>query len=139
SSFISPSFATGRASCSPRPMHEKRSPSLLRSSKPDCPGRQGNMPVRPHGRARPIWGTANSASRRYCSGKAKCRRWSDMGKLIDGDDGLPVEEVGEWVSDKHDLLCDYIQISTYARKKYLPPLGRGGSTCIDLFCGPGRV
>lgn len=62
-----------------------------------------------------------------------------MGKLVDGDDGLPVEEVGEWVSDKHELLCDYIQISTYARKKYLPPHGRGGSTCIDLFCGPGRA
>lgn len=62
-----------------------------------------------------------------------------MGRLVEGDDGLPVEEVGEWVSDKHDLLCDYIQISTYARKKYLPPLGRGGSTYIDLFCGPGRA
>lgn len=50
-----------------------------------------------------------------------------------------VEEVGEWIADKHDLLCDYIQISTYARKKYLPPSGRGGSTYIDLFCGPGRA
>lgn len=62
-----------------------------------------------------------------------------MGKLVEGDDGLPVEEVGEWIGDKHDLLCDYIQISTYARKKYLPPDGWGGSTCIDLFCGPGRA
>lgn len=62
-----------------------------------------------------------------------------MGRLVDGDDGLPVEEVGEWVSDKHELLCDYIHISTYVRKKYLPPVGRGGSTYIDLFCGPGRA
>lgn len=62
-----------------------------------------------------------------------------MGKLVEGDDGLPAEEVVEWVSDKHDLLCDYIQISTYARKKYLPPAGKGGSTYIDLFCGPGRA
>jgi len=62
-----------------------------------------------------------------------------MGELVDGDDSLPVEDVGEWVADKHELLCDYIQISTYTRKKYLPPDGRGGSTCIDLFCGPGRA
>lgn len=62
-----------------------------------------------------------------------------MGKLVDGDDGLLVEEVGEWIADKHELLCDYIQISTYARKKYLPPDGRGGCTFIDLFCGPGRA
>lgn len=62
-----------------------------------------------------------------------------MGDLVEGDDGLLVEEVGEWIADKHDLLCDYIQISTYARKKYLPPAGLGGSTCIDLFCGPGRA
>src|SRR6185312_145489 len=63
---------------------------------------------------------------------------NSMGELVDGDDSLPVEDVGEWVADKHELLCDYIQISTYTRKKYLPP-GRGGSTCIDLFCGPGRA
>lgn len=62
-----------------------------------------------------------------------------MSKLVEGDDGLMVEDVGEWVSDKHALLCDYIQISTYARKKYLPPAGLGGSTFIDLFCGPGRA
>jgi three-Cys-motif partner protein len=62
-----------------------------------------------------------------------------LGKLVEGDDGLQAEEVGEWIADKHELLCDYIQISTYARKKYLPPAGLGGSTCIDLFCGPGRA
>lgn len=61
-----------------------------------------------------------------------------MGALVDGDDGLPVEEVGAWIAEKHELLCDYLQISTYARRKYLPP-AKGGSTCIDLFCGPGRA
>jgi len=25
-----------------------------------------------------------------------------MGKLIDGDDGLPAEEVGVWAKEKHD-------------------------------------
>lgn len=62
-----------------------------------------------------------------------------MGALVQGDDGLPVEDVGEWIAEKLELLCDYIQISTYARKKYLPPTGWGGSTYIDLYCGPGRA
>jgi hypothetical protein len=60
-----------------------------------------------------------------------------MGKLVDGDDGLSAEEVGDWISDKHDLLCDYIQISSATRKKYLPPLGPGGAVFIDLFAARG--
>jgi three-Cys-motif partner protein len=60
-----------------------------------------------------------------------------MGKLVDGDDGLPAEEVGEWITDKHDLLCRYVPSAT--RKKYLPPHGNGGACYIDLFCGPGRA
>jgi three-Cys-motif partner protein len=63
-----------------------------------------------------------------------------MGKLVQGDDGLLAEEVGEWVDDKHKLLCAYIQISSAARRKYLPPpTHRGGALYIDLFCGPGRA
>lgn len=62
-----------------------------------------------------------------------------MGKLVVADDGLPAEEVGDWIADKHDLLCDYVQISSATRKKYLPPNGKGGAVFIDLFCGPGRA
>lgn len=62
-----------------------------------------------------------------------------MGKLVEGDDGLVAEEVREWINDKHELLCDYVQISSATRKKYLPPLGSGGAIFIDLFCGPGRA
>lgn len=61
-----------------------------------------------------------------------------MGQLLAGDDGLPVEEVGAWIGDKHELLCSYIQISSSTRKKYLPPTGKG-ACFIDLFCGPGRA
>lgn len=62
-----------------------------------------------------------------------------MGKLIDGDDGLPAEEVGVWAKEKHDYLCRYINISRSARAKYLGPgPGKAGATYIDLFCGPGR-
>ncbi len=60
-----------------------------------------------------------------------------MGKLIDGDDGLPAEEVGVWAKEKHDYLCRYIDISRRARAKYLGT-GKAGATYIDLFCGPGR-
>lgn len=60
-----------------------------------------------------------------------------MGKLIEGDDGLPAEDVGEWAKQKHDYLCRYIDISSGARGKYIGP-GKAGATYIDLFCGPGR-
>jgi three-Cys-motif partner protein len=62
-----------------------------------------------------------------------------MGDLVSGDDGLPAEEVGEWVVAKHKLLCDYIQISSTTRKKYITPPRNGGAAYIDLFCGPGRA
>jgi three-Cys-motif partner protein len=62
-----------------------------------------------------------------------------VGKLTDGDDGLPVEEVGIWSLEKTDLLCSYIKITSATRKKYLPPNGKGGACYIDLFCGPGRA
>lgn len=60
-----------------------------------------------------------------------------MGDLVAGDDGLPAEDVGGWVKSKHKLLCDYVQISTYARGKFLGS-GKGGAAYVDLFCGPGR-
>jgi three-Cys-motif partner protein len=62
-----------------------------------------------------------------------------MGRLVEGDDGLPAEEVGDWIADKHELLCDYVQISAATRRKFLPPVGSGGATLVDLFCGPGRA
>lgn len=60
-----------------------------------------------------------------------------MGDLIDGDDGLPAEDVRVWVKEKHGQLCGYLNISSYARKKFLGE-GKGGAAYIDLFCGPGR-
>jgi three-Cys-motif partner protein len=60
-----------------------------------------------------------------------------MGKLIEGDDGMPAEEVGSWAKEKHDYLCRYIDISRATRAKYIGDR-KGGTTFIDLFCGPGR-
>jgi len=55
-----------------------------------------------------------------------------------GDDGLPVQCVGPWSRDKHDILRLYIEATRAARAKYLPP-NPGGAAFIDLFAGPGRA
>ncbi len=61
-----------------------------------------------------------------------------MGALVDGDDGLPVENVGPWAKTKHDYLCRYVDISRSARRKFIGPT-KAGAVYIDPFCGPGRV
>lgn len=61
-----------------------------------------------------------------------------MGNLIDGDDGLPVEEVGVWAKEKHDLLRRYIDISRAVRSGWIGPT-KAGARYVDLFCGPGRA
>jgi len=60
-----------------------------------------------------------------------------MGRLIDGDDGLPAEEVGIWAKEKHNCLCRYIDISRAVRARWVGQ-GKAGATYIDPFCGPGR-
>lgn len=60
-----------------------------------------------------------------------------MGKLVAGDDGLSVEEVGPWAQAKQDLLCRYVDISRGVRSRFIGQ-GKAGATYIDLFCGPGR-
>lgn len=57
--------------------------------------------------------------------------------LIDGDDGLPADEVGIWAKEKHDYLKRYLDISRGTRKKFIGN-GKGGATYLDLFCGTGR-
>jgi three-Cys-motif partner protein len=58
--------------------------------------------------------------------------------LIQGDDGLPAEEVGAWAVEKHNYLARYLDISRGARHKFLGP-GKAGATFIDLFCATGRA
>ena len=60
-----------------------------------------------------------------------------VGELVEGDDGLPAEEVGPWAKDKIASLCRYIEISSAVRRKWIGP-GKGGATYVELFCGPGR-
>jgi three-Cys-motif partner protein len=60
-----------------------------------------------------------------------------VGKLIDGDDGLPAESVGIWAKEKHDYLCRYIDISRAVRSQWIGA-GKAGATYIDPFSGPGR-
>ncbi len=61
-----------------------------------------------------------------------------MGELVNGDDGLPVEDVGPWAKSKHDYLCRYIDMSRATRKKFIGPKN-AGAVYIDPFCGTGRV
>lgn len=61
-----------------------------------------------------------------------------LGNLVEGDDGLPAEDVGVWAIEKQNYLCRYIDISRGVRKKYIGA-GKGGATYVDLFCGPGRA
>jgi three-Cys-motif partner protein len=56
---------------------------------------------------------------------------------VDPADGLIIDEVGPWASEKHERLKRYIDASRGARAKFLPPRGEGASY-IDLFSGPGR-
>lgn len=57
--------------------------------------------------------------------------------IVDGDDGLPAEEVGPWAREKHAYLCRYLDASRGARKKYIGQ-GKAGATFADLFCSLGR-
>jgi three-Cys-motif partner protein len=50
------------------------------------------------------------------------------------DQGLLVENVGPWASDKLKIVTDYIQASGAARRRYL----ESGASYIDVFSGPGR-
>jgi three-Cys-motif partner protein len=59
--------------------------------------------------------------------------------ILDPDDGLIVDEVGAWASEKHARVKAYIEIASAARAKYVPPPSwRGGACYIELFSGPGR-
>ena len=57
-----------------------------------------------------------------------------MGTLIDGDDGLPAAEVGEWVKTKHEYLLRYLNTSRHTRTKFLTGSSKS-ATFIDLFAG----
>ena len=59
--------------------------------------------------------------------------------ILDADDGLPIDEVGNWTLEKHDRLRKYIAASRGARRKFLPPTGVGGASYIDLYCGSGKA
>jgi three-Cys-motif partner protein len=50
------------------------------------------------------------------------------------EQGLLVENVGAWATDKLKIVTDYIQASGAARRAYLGT----GAAYIDVFCGPGR-
>jgi len=48
------------------------------------------------------------------------------------ENGLWVENVGQWAKEKLEIVTDYIQISSATRRKYTH------CAFIDVFSGPGR-
>ena len=54
------------------------------------------------------------------------------------DDGFPVQCVGSWSHEKHDVLGRYLTASGGPRRRYLPP-APGGAAFVDIFAGPGRA
>lgn len=64
--------------------------------------------------------------------------------MIDPEDGLPIaDDVHDWALEKHQRLEKYVDITRKTRAKFTDPSRpmhyRGGTTYIDLFCGPGRA
>lgn len=59
-------------------------------------------------------------------------------RIVDPTDGLIVDIVGAWATEKHERLRKYIDAAHGARAKYLPPRGNGGAAYVELFSGPGR-
>lgn len=59
-----------------------------------------------------------------------------MGELVSGDDGLRVEEVGDWVGEKHRVLRAYVALHGAVRKSRY---GGHRNVYLDPFCGPGRA
>lgn len=55
------------------------------------------------------------------------------------DDGLAVQCIGPWSTDKHSYLARYLTGAGGPRTRFLPPQGTGGSAFVDLFAGPGRA
>lgn len=60
-----------------------------------------------------------------------------MGKLVSGADGLPAEEVGEWIEEKLFDVRQYVTLSHGARRKFLGPVPRAPHTSI-YSAGPVR-
>jgi three-Cys-motif partner protein len=58
-------------------------------------------------------------------------------ELIEGDDGLPADDVGYWAKEKHSYLLRYLDISRETRKKCIGP-GNAGAGYFDLFCATGK-
>jgi hypothetical protein len=55
--------------------------------------------------------------------------------ILDPIDGLIVDEVGAWASEKHDRLRKYIDAYRSVRALYLPPKGTGGAGYMSFSLG----
>jgi three-Cys-motif partner protein len=71
-----------------------------------------------------------------------CCLWRDgddsIRDLVDGDDGLPAEDVGIWAKEKHSYLRRYVDMSRGVRHRFIEP-NKAGAVYIDPYCGTGRA
>lgn len=58
-------------------------------------------------------------------------------EMTDPEDGLPIGDAGEWASEKHRLLADYIVATRFVRGKVKRQ--RAAPAYVDLFSGSGRA
>jgi three-Cys-motif partner protein len=58
-------------------------------------------------------------------------------EITDPEDGLPVAEAGEWATEKHRYLADYITATRFVRGKV--KRRNAAPAYVDLFSGPGRA
>ena len=69
-------------------------------------------------------------------GQAKRRnQWPELCKLVESDDGLPVNEFGQWTEQKLHFWNRYIEITTSAMVGH--PQWEAGIIYVDLFSGAG--
>jgi len=57
---------------------------------------------------------------------------------VPGDDGRPANEVGVWTKDKHQILRNYVGVTSAVRNKFLKGNSKS-ATYIDLYCATGRA
>lgn len=74
----------------------------------------------------------------YDTASSPLRRQAARAVSVDPSDGLPLDEVGAWASEKHARLRRYIDIARAVRRKFIAGPSRT-ATYIDLYCGAGRA
>lgn len=58
-------------------------------------------------------------------------------RIVPADDDGLANEVGPWAKEKHQILCNYVGVTSSVRRKFTGGWSNSG-TYIDLYCAMGR-